>query len=130
MVIDTSALLAILFREPEEARLLTAITIAARSWVCPVNWTEAMIVAEGRKGEDAANRLLLIITHLEIGMTAIDTNTAWMAQDAWRRFGKGRHRAALNMGDCWAYAAARQRDEPLLFKGQDFTKTDILVAAW
>lgn len=72
MVIDTSALLAILFREPEEARLLTAITLAARSWVCTANWTEVMIVAEGRKGEDAANRLQLIIAHLEIGMTAIE----------------------------------------------------------
>ena len=130
MVVDTSAILAILFREAEEPRLLTAIAGTEGCTICPVNWAEALMVAESRQGEDAANRLLLIIAQLQIGLATVDSDTAWLAHSAWRRFGKGRHPAGLNMGDCWAYAAARQRGQPLMYKGNDFSKTDVVSAIW
>jgi len=130
MVIDSSALLSIGFEEPEQDRLVLAIAQTARRLISPVNWTESMIVAESRKGREAAERLRLLADTLSIRMAPFSEDTAWEAHQAWRFFGKGRHPAALNMGDCWAYATARMTGEPLLFKGDDFARTDVKSVAW
>ncbi|HNQ05951.1 MAG TPA: type II toxin-antitoxin system VapC family toxin [Tetrasphaera sp.] len=123
MVIDSSALVAIILGESDAERFLDANAAAPESAVSAASLTEVVVTA--RQGDAAADDLHALVADLEVDAAAFDEEQAVTAHRAWRRFGKGRHTAALNVGDAMAYACAAQRGAPLLFKGQDFTQTDI-----
>lgn len=127
MVIDASALVAILEAEPEEERFKRAIDVAAVRLISPINLLEVHMVAR-RRGDVGVRQVddLLLRARIEIGL--VDGAQAALARDAFDRFGKGRHAAGLNLADCFAYALSKTSGEPLLFKGGDFAKTDVLVA--
>lgn len=128
MVIDTSAVVAVLLDEPDGHRFAETIAAAQARLVSAVSRVEMSFVIESRKGE--AGRALLdrffALTGAEI--VAVTPQQAQLAIEAFRRFGKGRHAAALNIGDCFAYALAKATGHPLLFKGDDFIHTDIRAA--
>jgi ribonuclease VapC len=128
MVIDTSALLAILQAEKEKDALLSALLGDPVRLVSAATMLEASIVVAARGGEDNVEDLDRFVRDAEIEIVPLDTEQLAIARHAWRRFGKGNHRAGLNFGDCMSYALARQRREPLLFKGDDFARTDIDTA--
>jgi ribonuclease VapC len=130
MTIDSSAVLAIVFQEPEAERFAAAIASTPMRLMSTVNWLETLMVVEGRYGAESADDALLIMQSLDIQPLVFDREQMTEARAAWRRFGKGRHPAALNLGDCCAYAVALTHAEPLLYKGQDFSKTDITAAEW
>ena len=127
MVIDASALVAILKMEPERELFTRLIVRAAVRRISPVNWLEAAIQAERASPESLA-ALDAYVSSAEIGVTSIDAFQMRIAHNAWRKFGKGKHPARLNLGDCFAYALAKQTGEALLFKGRDFGLTDIKTA--
>lgn len=128
MVIDTSAILAILFEEPESERFAKAIADDATRLMAAPTLTECFIVLEAKKGEMALKELELLIHKTSTDIVSFTVEQAQFAHYAWQRYGKGRHPAALNLGDCFSYALAKYSGEPLLFKGSDFDKTDILSA--
>ena len=130
MVIDSSALLAIAFQEHEALRMARAISDAPVRRISAVNWLEALAVAESRHDADSSDAVQLLMRELDIEAMAFDLEQMNEARRAWRRFGKGRHPAGVNLEDCCAYAAAVTIGEPLLFKGDDFTRTDVAVAEW
>ncbi|HXV63405.1 MAG TPA: type II toxin-antitoxin system VapC family toxin [Vicinamibacteria bacterium] len=125
MVIDTSALLAILRNEPERRSFNEAIETAESRALSAVSFVETSIVIEARFGGDGVHDLDHFLGMAQIEVVAVDTEQAHVARRAFSRFGKGRHPAALNFGDCFSYALAKIRAERLLCKGEDFTKTDI-----
>jgi ribonuclease VapC len=127
MVVDASALLAILFTEPERRAFSVALNHASSALLSPVNWYEAAVNAESY-GTPELKALESLIRRIGIRIIPVDEGQMQLAHHAWRKYGKGRHRARLNMGDCFAYALAKQRGEPLLFKGNDFIHTDIMSA--
>jgi len=129
MVIDTSAVMAILQREPESDHFAALVEAASIRLISAVSMLEAGMIAEVRKGETGALELDNFILRGQFQTVPFDNEQADIARIAFRQFGKGRHPAALNFGDCAAYALASTRGEPLLFKGDDFTKTDITQAA-
>ncbi len=110
--------------------MVKAITAAAKRRMSAVNWLETLMVVEGRYGAESADDTQLILLELEVEALPFDRQQMIEAHAAWRRFGKGRHPAALNLGDCCAYAAALTTGDELLFKGGDFSKTDIMTVAW
>jgi ribonuclease VapC len=128
MVIDTSALVAILQDEPERRRFNEAIEQAPHRLLSTANLVEISIVIESRHGAEGIRELDLFLRTAQIEAASVDAAQALAAREAFRRFGKGRHPAGLNFGDCFAYALAATRDEPLLFKGDDFPLTDITAA--
>jgi ribonuclease VapC len=129
IVVDTSAIVAILRNEPEKNRFVDAILAAAPRFMSAVSLQEAGMVTAGRSGDDAIWQLLdALLVLLDMESVAHDAALARIAREAFLRFGKGRHPARLNFGACAAYALARANDLPLLFKGEDFTKTDIVAA--
>jgi ribonuclease VapC len=130
MVIDTSALLAILLSEPEAAALVRAIGQDGTRLMSAGSVLEAGIIAQARKGDAGGHALDLMILKLGIEVVAMTPHHADLARRAFRLFGKGQGKAALNYGDCIAYALARDAGEPLLFKGEDFKHTDIVAAPW
>jgi len=130
MIVDSSAILAIALQEPEAGRFASAIVRAPERHMSSVNWLETMMVIEGRAGALAADDALLILGQLAVETLPFDAAHMHEAHEAWRRFGKGRHPAALNLGDCCAYAASKIEGRPLLFKGSDFEKTDVEKASW
>ena|SRR5947209_2653934 len=125
MVVDTSALIAVLLLEPEAARITEVLEGAPLCVLSAANLLEASIVIEGRKRDAGSHDLDLLLYHSGVEIVPVDQDQAELARLAWRRFGKGRHPAALNYGDCFAYALAKSRDLPLLFVGSDFSQTDI-----
>jgi ribonuclease VapC len=125
MVIDTSVVVAVLLDEPDAARLAQAIEAASPRLFSAASLLEASIVVESRKGEAAGRELDLLLYRAGIEVIAVDHDQAEIARAAWRRFGKGRHPAALNYGDCFAYALAKSRSLPLLFCGDEFALTDL-----
>ena len=125
MIVDSSALLAILNRESDADLYETAIGAATHCRMSAANILEAAIVVESRGGFEAGNELDALLEAAEIGIEPVTAEHTAAARQAWRRFGKGRHRASLNFGDCFAYAAAHTMREPLLYKGDDFALTDI-----
>lgn len=129
MVIDTSALVAMLLDEPERAALAAAIEADPRRLVSAATLVEAGIVLEARLGRAGADALDLLLQRAEIQVVALDREQAELARRAWRSFGKGNDPAGLNLGDCFAYALASAVAEPLLFKGEDFARTDVPAAA-
>ena len=125
MVIDSSAIVAVLLNEADAADIAQAIESNSQRLLSAANLLEASIVIESRKGEAGGRELDLLIYRAAIEIVAVDQEQAELARIAWRRFGKGRHPAGLNYGDCFAYALARTRQLPLLFQGDDFSRTDI-----
>ncbi len=125
---DTSALTAILLGEPEAEHLLRALTIAPRVGLCAPNRTELLLVIQTRLGDVGVERARLFLRAQRIQTIPLDEALADTAAYAYRRFGKGRHPAGLNFGDSFSYALAIRERVPLLFKGNDFSKTDILAA--
>ncbi len=128
MIVDSSAVLAILFDEPDAKRHAAAIMAAYPCRMSVANVLEAAIALERRGGESAAQELDTLLERAEIELVPVTVEHLEAARRAWRRFGKGNHRAALNFGDCFAYALARTTGEPLLFKGHDFAQTDVDAA--
>ncbi len=125
MVVDSSAVSAILFGEAEGERFISAFASPGRKFMSAVTRLESAIVVEARKGEAGAKAFAELLAVSEIEILPFDSSQAEIALDAWRRYGKGRHPAGLNLGDCASYALAATLNRPLLFKGDDFTKTDI-----
>lgn len=127
MVIDTSALLAIFLAEPERQRFLKLLTDTGTRLMSAANVLETGIVLEAKRGEAAGREFDLFVVRTNLEVIAVDSEQVEIARSAWRKYGKGRHPAGLNFGDCFAYALAKSLDEPLLCKGGDFAQTDIEV---
>ncbi len=128
MIVDTSALLSVVLHEGDRARYRDAILAAARPAISAANWLEAAIVLERRGDATAAARYEPVCEALGLSIEPVTPAQARLARDAYRAFGRGRHPAALNFGDCFAYALAKERGEALLFKGEDFARTDVTRA--
>lgn len=125
MVIDTSALLAILQNEPERRAFNEAIEAAETRLLSAASFVESSIIVESRYGADGIRDLDLFIAKAQLELIAVDVEQAHLARQAFREFGKGRHPAGLNFGDCFSYALARSYAESLLYKGADFGRCDI-----
>ena len=125
MVIDSSAIIAILLGEPEAERLIQAIVQDPICLMSSFSTLETAIVIEARKGERGSQMLDKLLQRIQIEICELDFEQFRIARDAWRKYGKGRHRAQLNIGDCCSYALAIARKEKLLFKGDDFSRTEI-----
>lgn len=130
MVIDTSALIAILQGEPTAARLLAAVEADHRRLVSAATVVEASLVVLGRFGDAADPQLDRLLRTLGVDIVPVGEEQAVLAREAGLRFGRGRHPAALNFGDCFSYALSVARGEPLLFVGSDFSQTDVDVCRW
>ena len=128
MIVDASAILAVLFKESDAERFENAIVEASRCRMSMANFLEAAIVLESRSGADTGIDLDSYLEEAGIELESVTLEQAQAARRAWRRFGKGNHPAGLNLGDCFAYALAEVSGEPLLFKGGDFELTDIEAA--
>lgn len=128
MVIDTSAILAILQNEPERRTFNEVIEAAEPRTMSAASFVETSIVIQNRYGDEGVRNLDLFVAKAGIEIHPVDEDQAYIARRSFREYGKGRHRANLNFGDCFAYALAFAHDEPLLFKGADFASTDITPA--
>ncbi len=127
MVIDTSALAAIFFAEPERQEFLAAISADANRLVSAASVLETGIVLEARQGEAAGREFDLFVVRANLEIVPVDAEQVELARSAWRKYGKGRHPAGLNFGDCFSYALARSTGEPLLAKGTEFAATGITI---
>lgn len=126
MIIDSSALIAILRDEPEAALAAEAIAGASHRRISAVNYVEVAAVIDASRDPIASRRLDELIHAAAITIEPVTVSQAQIARDAYRDFGKGcGHPAKLNFGDCFAYALAKEMAESLLFKGRDFSRTDI-----
>jgi ribonuclease VapC len=128
MVIDTSALVAILLGEPEAESFALAIAGDPKRLIGAFTVLETGIVMEARKGESGGRELDLLLHQARIEIVSMTAEQFEIARSAWRAYGKGRHPAGLNIGDCCSYALAKCAGEPLLFKGDEFSQTDIEAA--
>lgn len=126
IVVDTSALFAIATREDERDEFIAALATSGPVVCSTVTYVETIMVLTGRSRRVARHRIDELLSLFRIKLVAVDQT---LAIDAFERYGKGRHRARLNLADCFSYALAKSRGVPLLFKGDDFAKTDI-EAAW
>jgi ribonuclease VapC len=125
MVIDSSALVAVLLGEPETERLTTALAADPVRCISALSVLETSIVLYRRKGAEAVAELDALLADLSIEIVPFDALQARAARVAYERFGKGLHPASLNLGDCCSYALASIRKQPLLYKGDDFPQTDL-----
>ena len=125
MVIDSSALVAILLGGPGFDALAIKLSNAKRPVICAANWLEAMMVISARLGPTGVRALEELLDVAEVLVAPADAELVQTTFAAWQRFGKEQHPAGLNFGDCFAYALAMRRGEALLFKGQDFSQTDV-----
>ncbi len=123
IVVDTSAVLAILWEEPEAGAFESRIISAEAAFISTANRLEAHIACLRRRGETHVIALDNLFSELKIAIAPFDEEQLAIARDAYERYRAGRH--GLNFGDCFAYALARARDLPLLFKGEDFAATDV-----
>jgi ribonuclease VapC len=128
MILDTSALIAILFREPEAPVFARLIHNAERCAISAGSFLELSIVLARQAAPDAERQCDTFFRRTGVAIEAFTADQAYIARQAFHDFGKGRHAAGLNFGDCFAYALAKFTGEPLLFKGEDFRKTDIVSA--
>lgn len=128
MILDTSALAALLFGEPDAERFLLAMSSADDLQIAAPTLVEAAIVVEARHGPEAVADLHALLADLLVEVVPFEEEHAVIAGRAWSRFGKGRHPAALNLGDTYSYALSEATGQPLLFKGADFTQTDVRAA--
>jgi ribonuclease VapC len=125
MVLDSSAIVALLLDEPDADSLRLAIADTDTRLMSAATLLETALIIESRHGETGGRELDLLISRLGIVIVPVDADQAAEARRAWRRFGRGHHAAALNYGDLFAYALSRTSGEPLLFKGEDFARTDV-----
>ncbi|MGB2624672.1 MAG: type II toxin-antitoxin system VapC family toxin [Candidatus Acidiferrum sp.] len=125
MVIDSSALLAILLNEPERPRYLDLIDDSQIRLISAASALESAMIIEHRRGPAGGSEFDIFLHRAAIEIISVDAEQFSVARQAWRKYGKGRHPAALNFGDCFAYALATVSNEPLLAKGSDFQKTDL-----
>ena len=125
MIVDSSAIVAVVFREAEADHFQRVISDAATRRMSVANYFEAAMVIEGRMGEEGARGLDNYLDSAGIELVSVSAEQAHAARAAWRRYGKGNHPAGLNFGDCFAYALAEINGEPLLYKGDDFALTDV-----
>lgn len=132
MVIDTSAIVAVLFDEPEAQKIAETIAIfavlALPRRISTATLLEAAIVVEKRHGVAGGEKLDRFLEAAAVQVEPVTQEQCAIARLAFRTYGKGRHAAALNFGDCFSYALAKAVDEPLLFKGNDFMQTDVKIA--
>lgn len=127
LVVDTSALMAIVLGESDAEQFVAAlIEHTGDACMSAATLVECEIVIEARQGAEALSDLQRVIERVGIEVVPFDADHARLATTAWRRFGKGRHPASLNLGDCFSYALAKSLRAPLLYKGQDFRQTDIV----
>jgi ribonuclease VapC len=125
VVLDTSALLAILLREPEHDALAELLADAEDPLISAATLLEASIVMQVKTGDDGVVALDALLAAASVRCIAVDRSQALAARHAYARYGKGRSPAALNFGDCFAYALARVQGRPVLYKGNDFSATDV-----
>lgn len=128
LVVDTSAVIAILLGESDAPHYASALSAASELRMAAPTWLETALVATARCVGDGYLELVGFLDFVGVEVVPVDMALAQIAYDGWTRYGKGRHPAGLNYGDCFSYALAKQRDEPLLFKGADFALTDIRPA--
>lgn len=128
IVVDTSAVIAALTGEPERARINATLARSNASLMSAGTYLECAIVLVARHGDDGVHDLRLYLHEAGVEIVPVDRDLADAALRGWARYGRGRHPAALNFGDCFAYALATSRDAPLLFTGDDFGHTDVRVA--
>ena len=128
MIVDASAFLAILLDEPEASQMEDKILMTAEPVMSPVNYLEAAVRVDRLGSEDKSRKFDELFTQLAIAIAPTTVEQARFAREAYQTFGRGNHAAKLNLGDCFAYALAKARNEPLLFKGDDFRRTDIEAA--
>jgi ribonuclease VapC len=128
MVLDTSAVLAMLFVEPEAEAFARAVARAEHRRISAANLLEAGIVADHQADARAGRQLDALVARIELSTEPVTAEHVRIARQAYLDFGKGNHPAGLNFGDCFAYALAKATGEPLLFKGDDFERTDIQAA--
>jgi ribonuclease VapC len=125
VVLDSSAVLAILQDESERRQFNEAIEAAETRSLSTASFVECSMILESRYGPDAVRDLDLFVAKAQISLVPVDEDQAKLARSAFRKYGKGRHPAGLNFGDCFSYALSKALDMPLLFKGNDFSQTDI-----
>jgi len=128
MIIDTSAMVAILYGEPEAAAFAQLIHDAETCRISVANYVELAMVIEKQLGPEGMQQADAFFRRAAIGIEPVTVEQGHLARHAFLDFGKGRHKASLNYGDCFAYALAKDTGEPLLFKGNDFSETDIRSA--
>ncbi len=129
MILDTSALIAVLYDEPERERFVQLIHYAEICRVSVLSFVELSMVVESQLNPEAARQVDMLFRRAGIVIEPVTVEHGYLARQAFLDFGKGRHKAGLNFGDCFAYALARATGEPLLFKGNDFSRTDVGAAA-
>ncbi len=128
MIVDSSAIMAVVLGEPDAADFVRAIATAPYVRMSAANWLEAAMVVDGRRDTYAAGRFDEMVSRFKIEIVSVSPEIAQRARRAHQDFGRGNHPARLNYGDCFAYALAKITGEPLLFKGTDFSQTDIQPA--
>ena len=130
MIVDASAILAIMLEEEDGEALEDALLLAPKRHhvISPVNYLEAAVRLDGLKETNKSAELDNMLKDLGVDLVTVTPAQAQIAREAYKRYGKGNHQARLNLGDCFAYARAKARNEPLLFKGDDFRQTDIEAA--
>lgn len=128
MVLDTSALLAILLDEPERRVFTEAIEAAEPRLLSAASFIEASMILETRYGAEGVRALDRLLAAAKVEIIPVDLEQAQAAREAFRQFGKGRHPAGLNFGDCFSYSLAKCRAQPLLYKGGDFSLTDVIAS--
>lgn len=130
VIVDASAILAILLKEPEEFRFADLLGEAkAKTSLSPVNYLEIALRVDRGDMPEISLKLDETLRTMNVEIADITPQQALLAREAYARYGKGNHKARLNLGDCFAYALAKARSEPLLFKGDDFRHTDVEAAA-
>jgi len=130
VVVDSSAILAILLDEPEADALIRILAATPHCRMSAFSFLETAIVIEAKKGGAGGRELDLFLHKAQIEVVSFDAEQSQLARDGWQKYGKGRHPAGLNIGDCCSYALAVSSGEPLLFKGDDFARTDVKIAAY
>lgn len=125
MILDSSAVLAIVLGEPGNSVFVDAIAASASCKISAASFVEASIVAESRAGEQGTRQCDIFFRSSRVSIEPVTEEQAHLARQCYSEYGKGRHAAGLNFGDCFAYALAKATGEPLLFKGLDFSQTDI-----
>ncbi len=128
MIVDTSAIVAILYREPEAAAFVRLIHDADVCRISVASYVELSMVIESQLGPEGMRQAEAFLRRAGITIEAVTVDQGELARQAFLDFGKGRHKAGLNFGDCFSYALAKAMGEPLLFKGDDFSRTDVTVA--